>query len=139
MNSNEDNTSGISKTEHYLMINQHEAVDLGPYGNEDCEFKVIANKGNKILLTFNQPSQLSGQGRCASGTERGILDLEIGKDNSIIKSQLFITESCLLSLETIEEKQLDESSRTYIVGDLQSSSTYSVSVDYKNAAALKED
>ena len=138
VNSNDDSTESSYKTEHYLMINQHEAVDLGPFGNEDCEFDVIAHNGHKVVLTFNQPSQLSGKGRCASGTERGFLSIEINENNTIGKSQMFVIESCLLSLEITEEKN-DEKLKAYVVEDLNNSETHSILVNIDEALVFKKD
>tara|TARA_R110002073_G_scaffold24309_5_gene82280 strand:- start:7910 stop:8440 length:531 start_codon:yes stop_codon:yes gene_type:complete len=132
-----DKSNTINETYHFLMLNSHEAIDLRAYGNKECEFKIIGHHLNKIILTYNQPSKLIKKGMCAAGIEKGILYLELDDDNTILKSQLHLLESCLLSIEVIKEKKLDETTTEYLLENQQTSVSYYLIVNSNNATVTK--
>ena len=135
----EGNTKGLKDTYHFLMITPHKAVDLKNYVNENCEFKIIGNNRNRIILEFHHPSKQVPKGRCAAGLEKGYLYLELDTHADVIKSKTYLIESCLWSIELINTLNEDSDIITYMCENLHSSETFTLSVDTKSAVIVKEE
>ena len=100
---------------------------------------IFGNNNHKILLEFYQPSKLTTKGRCAAGLEKGFLYLELDKNANLIKSNTYLTESCLWSIEIISILNEDSEVVTYICDNLQNSETYIIKIDTKNVILVQED
>ena len=88
-------------------------IDLRKYGNKKCEFKIVGSNSYRIILEYNQPSKLIPKGRCASGTEKGMLFLELDSNTNLLQSKMYLIESCWLGIENIVQKQVDTGIKEY--------------------------
>lgn len=126
-------------TYHFLMLTPHKAIDLMNYGNENSEFKIIGSNANRVILEFQHPSKQVPKGRCAAGLEKGFLFLELDINAAVTKSQTYLTESCLWSIEIINTLNNHSEIITYVCENLQSLESFTLSVDSKNVIIVREE
>jgi len=137
---NDKNDTVLASTSyHFLMLSPHKAVDLKNYGNEKCEFQILASNANKILLEFNQPSKLISEGRCASGEEKGYIYFELDDKANLIKSKPYIIESCLWSIEIIDTKKEESKKIKYVSENFQTLKTFTTIIDLENVTILRKE
>ena len=128
----------IKETYTFLMLNSKQGIDLKNYGNDKCEYKLLTNNENKVLLEYNQPSKLNPKGRCASGTEKGFLFFKFDDNSNLIESKSYLIESCLLSIENTNLINANSETMTYICENIQTSEYFKVKVDLKNILIQKD-
>jgi hypothetical protein len=119
------------------MLDSQKAIDLKLFGNTYCEFKIVSSKANSIILEFNQPSKVISKGRCAAGVEKGYIHLELDKNKNLTNSNIYLTESCLLSIETISKETKNSGFIKYVCEDFRTSESYILNIDTINASIDK--
>ena len=123
----------------FLMLDSNKAIDLKLYGNKECEFNIISSETNRIILEFYQPSKLIRKGMCAAGSEKGFLYFEVDSNNNLSKSNMYLFESCLLSIETIKKESGDSGFIKYVCENFGTSEAYTLNIDKINVSIEKEE
>jgi len=131
-------TDLVTTSYQFLMLSPHKAIDLNKFGNKECEFSVLSANSNKVLLTFSQPSKLIANGRCAAGLEKGFIYLELNKNSDLINSTTYLIESCLWSIETINNQDLNSEIKIIECENLQTSEAYNIIINTKEATIIKK-
>ncbi len=133
-----DETIGIEENYNFLMLNPQKAIDLRKYGGKECEFKIVGSKIDRIILEFTKPSKLIPKGMCASGLEKGFLFLEFDENTNLLQSKIYLIESCLLSIENIEQKA-DKGVIKYLCENYLNSESYVINIDINNLIITKKE
>lgn len=137
--SNTGKTIWTKETYQFLMLNSQKAIDLRNYGNKECEFEIIGNNLHKIILEYNQPSKLDTNGRCAAGSEKGILVLEFDSNANLLLTKNILLESCILSIEITSQKKVTTGVIEYLCENYQTSESYLITIDFNNIMITRKE
>ncbi|MGB1308517.1 MAG: hypothetical protein ACPG6B_06380 [Oceanihabitans sp.] len=136
INTSNNSDKPVSKQEqyHFLMLDSINAIDLKEYGNLKSEFKILSSNEKAILLEFVQPSKLTYKGRCAAGTERGFLHIELNKDATISNTSFYLLESCLYFIELINTKTTETGIIKHTYQNYQTEDIYSLIINLNSTS-----
>lgn len=116
-----------------LMVNKSYGIELDTYGTIDTEYQVLSGNNNSVLLSFEQASKYENKGRCASGTEKGILYFKVNSNGQLTSTKRYYLESCWLSIETVNVVKTN-CCATYYISDFVNDTSKKIMVDFKNVS-----
>lgn len=130
------NDLAVQTRREFLVMGQENAFDLHNFGEE--HFELIAHKPGKYLLSYHSYSNTYLMGRCGGGAEKGLILLEFDKNNSLIRHEKFVTESCNDSVGSKEEK-INDQTLIYHCEDYREDKSYELKVDLRALVIERKD
>ena len=120
----------FTETDQWVIhIGAQKSIDLNGY-SPYTEFEIVSYTNDRILLAYDRPSAENSKGRCAAGSEKGYLVIELSTTR---ETEEFVLESCLLSIEVSEQKHVSAGIVEYTCESFINSDSYILSVDSANA------
>ncbi|MCS3532539.1 hypothetical protein [Chryseobacterium sp. JUb7] len=133
----------IYRYNNYLILPNNKKINtfdfINKHGGNQLISYISGDNGNRVLLYFEHSSNFNACGMCgASEGEKGYRVLYFTKDWNYKSYEEFLTESCLENIyDTKVTRNKDSKILKFNIKKTESSSSYNITVDLKNASVVK--